>query len=331
MDNFWGVEEEQNNFRKANVLEDMKSYEDYKFNMIYSDPPYNLGSTWYIDPVDGKYKIKKKADFMNKWDGLDEDDIDTFFKEGYRVLKHGGWLIMYSMDRQIGPMLYYAQKNGFVQHQSLYWYFISSFPKATDASKMVDKRLGKMGDIDITKSKSKEGKLLEGYKYSIAPLKQVVETILVFKKPHKNKSCLDDMIEYLKNPDLATYQPKVAKKERNAGLELEPDKIIKSNQLNSKACINDTRNTTNSKEFVAKNSHPTLKPIELNNKITSLFKLPKELNQYVYVPFSGVMSEYIGLLKAGYNPDNIWTCEINDEYYETGLKRVDYWKGKYGH
>ncbi len=45
------------------------------------------------------------------------------------------------------------------------------------------------------------GQKYEGYKYSISPLKQVLETIMVFQKPTKNKSVLDDVLDYENGDD----------------------------------------------------------------------------------------------------------------------------------
>lgn len=215
-----------NNIKRANVFEDIKSYDDFFFNIIFTDSPYNLSSVWYVDQIDGRYKIKKKSDFMNKWDGLDENDLDLFFKESFRIMKYGGYLCMFGMDRQLAPFQYYAVKNGFEVQQSLYWYYTQNFPKATDVGRIIDKRfkrerkvVGKktgragkpMTDIrggnitngkpasidcsDITEPNHDLAKKYDGYKYSVAPLKQVVETILVFRKPIKGNSILDDVIE----------------------------------------------------------------------------------------------------------------------------------------
>ena len=213
--------------KNADVLEDIKTYQDYFFDIIYSDPPYNLASTWFID-TDGQYKIKRKSkDFLSKWDGLTEKEFDIFFKESFRTLKYGGYLIMYGMDRQLGPFHYYAVKNGFEVCQSLYWFFLSSFPKASDVSKQISKKIGEerevigqgkagfleknnvfdfdkegYGTYDISVSNNPIAKKYEGYKYSIAPLKQVLETIMVFHKPIKGKSYIDDIIECETNNDI---------------------------------------------------------------------------------------------------------------------------------
>ncbi len=106
----------------------------------------------------------------------------------------------------------------------------SNFPKASDLSKNIDKNAGaerdvvgeqKMGGtarkvkgkgghggktaganfeydetkIDITAPSTPLAKKYSGYKYSIAPLKQTNETILIFQKPYKTGSCLHDTLE----------------------------------------------------------------------------------------------------------------------------------------
>jgi site-specific DNA-methyltransferase (adenine-specific) len=125
------------------------------------------------------------------------------------------------MDRQTLLFKYYASLAGFDEQQSLYWYFISNFPKATDLSKMIDKNAGVEREVvgksdnarpnslkenslyeagtvgkefNITEPKSPLAKKYDGYKYSVAPLKQTCETIMVFKKPNKTGSVLHDTL-----------------------------------------------------------------------------------------------------------------------------------------
>ena len=289
----------------SDSLEFLKQKKDFQFDIYYADVPYALGSEIYIRS-DGKPDYKKATDFMNKWKMPDGNYWENWFKEAFRTLKHGGYCIMFGIDRQLLLFKYYAQLAGFSEKQSLYWYFISNFPKATDLSKMIDKNiklnetiikekqelgqwlkqkrgnlpqkeiskhfLSKTGgltgcvanwelglglptwgiwsklkmildlddrydyliearpkntieaerevigknlngagngsvvglgskrametEFDITKPSTDLAKKYEGYKYSISPLKQTNETIMVFQKPYKTGSCLHDTLAY---------------------------------------------------------------------------------------------------------------------------------------
>ena len=163
---------------------------DNSQDIIYGDFPYALGSNVYIDPLDNKPKFKVQKDFQNKWDMPNHEFWEEFFKEAFRVLKHGGRILAFGIDRQLMLFNYYAVAAGLETQQSLYWFFIQNFPKAVDLSKQIDKKLDIERDID-TCDLSKE---YEGYKYSIAPLKQSLETIMVFQKPTKTNTLIDDFI-----------------------------------------------------------------------------------------------------------------------------------------
>ena len=212
--------------KTSDSLEYLKTLEDYSQDIIYCDPPYALGSEVIIRK-DGKVDYAKANDFMNKWEMPTGAYWEKWFNEAYRVLKHGGWLIMFGMDRQLLLFKYYAHLSEFEEQQSLYWYFISNFPKATDLSKMIDKNAGAEREVvgkikgagstgkntlgndtfvaknqyddgthDLTKPSSDLAKKYDGYKYSISPLKQTNETIMVFKKPTKTGSVFHDTLAY---------------------------------------------------------------------------------------------------------------------------------------
>ena len=48
------------NVKNDDVNNDLKSYKDNFFNIIFSNPPYNLGSRTYVDK-DGKMKESAKG------------------------------------------------------------------------------------------------------------------------------------------------------------------------------------------------------------------------------------------------------------------------------
>lgn len=204
-----------------NCNEYFKELQDNSVDLIFTDPPYALGSEVIIRE-DGKPDYKKAVDFMDKWEQPDGRFWEQWFKEAYRVLKYGGKIIMFGMDRQIMLNKYYACLSGFDESQSLYWFSISSFPKSLDLSKMIDKNAGadrevigisestrinkpnvdvydagiRGKEVYITKPTTKLAKKYSGYKYSVAPLKQTNETIMVFQKPYKTGSCLHDTLAY---------------------------------------------------------------------------------------------------------------------------------------
>ena len=210
---------------QSDSLEWLKKQADLSADIIFADPPYALGSTVIIKG-NGKPDYKKAVDFMSKWEMPNGEYWEQWFKEAFRVLKHGGRCLLFSIDRQSFLFRYYACLGGLEATQNLYWYFISNFPKSADLSKNIDKNLGAerevvnikkvpniKGDafsiqndkqktsyeninVDITKSNSELGKKYEGIKYSISPLKQTLEEIMVFNKPTKTGSVLHDVIAY---------------------------------------------------------------------------------------------------------------------------------------
>lgn len=215
-----GIRPIQNKVITSDSLEYLKLFNDYQADILFCDPPYALGSEVIIRQ-DGKVDYKKASDFMNKWKMPTGDYWEKWFIEAYRTLKYGGYLIMYGMDRQLLLFKYYASLAGFQEQQSIYWYFISNFPKATDLSKMIDKNAGaereqgepspnarpnslkeknlyKAGTVgkefNLTTPSTDLAKKYNGYKYSISPLKQTCETIMVFKKPNKTGSVLHDTL-----------------------------------------------------------------------------------------------------------------------------------------
>lgn len=79
------------------------------------------------------------------------------------------------------------------------------------------------------------------------------------------------------------------------------------------------------KEKCRRASHPTYKPISLNQWLATLL-LPPEMyapERSLLVPFSGVSSEMIGGMFAGW--DRIVGIEQSEEYCKIGRRRMDYY------
>lgn len=86
---------------------------------------------------------------------------------------------------------------------------------------------------------------------------------------------------------------------------------------------NDERNAGLDKN----NIHPTLKPIDLNQYLATLLLPPSEYSpRRLFIPFSGVASEMIGGMLAGW--DFIQGVELTEEYIPIAQARMEYWKNK---
>ena len=68
--------------------------------------------------------------------------------------------------------------------------------RPNSANKQMNTLSGKITESTITAPSTDLAKKYEGYKYSISPLKQTNETIMVFRKPYKSGSCLHDTLAF---------------------------------------------------------------------------------------------------------------------------------------
>jgi site-specific DNA-methyltransferase (adenine-specific) len=206
------IEQHLYNGDSADVLKELK---DNSVDMLATDPPYGI-------------------EFMGKsWDKvLPPTDI---WKECYRVLKPGSFIAVMSSPRSdvLYRMIKDLEDAGFdMSFSPIMWTYHSGFPKASDTSKMLDKRGVDLGDK------------YEGSKLGFQP-KPAVEHIIIGMKPHGSKSYIDNVLNFEALPDniKMTYPfiqvPKPAKKEKMLGT----DKTI----------------------------HPTIKPVKLMSYIITLF------------------------------------------------------------
>lgn len=233
---------ELNKIYNGDCLEMMKKLPDNSIDLIFTDPPYALGSEVIIKP-DGKPDYKKAKDFMNKWEMPSGEFWEDWFKQANRILKYGGHCLMFGIDRQNMMFKYYSTLAGFTSKQSIYWYFISCFPKSADLSKKIDKNMGAERKVigkkepfgregrsygvysaksfaritqgineevkqnnfkDVTMPATEIALKYNGYKYSVAPLKQTCEEIMVFQKAYKTGSCLHDILAMEKGDESIT-------------------------------------------------------------------------------------------------------------------------------
>ena len=249
----------------------LKTIKDGSIDLLATDQPYGI-------------------QFM----GLDFDKAlppKDIWTECYRVLKPGSFIAVMSSPRSdvLYRMIMDLENAGFdMSFSPILWTYHTGFPKASDTSKMIDKRLGAEREVvgidverykrlknqtgsytspnglkttnrnfDITEPSTDLAKKYEGSKLGYQP-KPAVEHIIIGMKPHGQKSYIDNVLNFEALPDniKMTYPflqvTKPAKKEKNMGVD--------------------------------KNNHPTTKPVKLMSYIITLFTREGD---WVLDPFLG--------------------------------------------
>jgi len=276
---------------------------DNSVDMLCSDPPYGYS-------------------FMNKgWDKvLPNTEI---WRQSYRVLKPGAFITIMAAPRTdvLWRISRDLEEAGFdLSFTNIEWVYHSGFPKATDVSKSLDKRLGGerevVGEINdgrnndnrgfkkdyvgndgtgtqqftqITSPSTDVAKKYEGSKAGFQP-KPAREIIIVGMKPFSEGSYVDKVLNFEALPDNVkmTYPliqtPKPAKKEK------------------SFATIN--------------NNHPTVKPIKLMSYLITLFTRPGD---WILDPFGG--SGTTGLACKLLDRNHIY-IDFTEEYFDIAQERL---------
>lgn len=135
----------------GDCLEELKNLQDNSVDCIVTDPPYQLSSITKprLDQNDNGEswnpfcRVQARKGFMGKeWDILPPIEV---WKECLRVLKPGAFAFIMTTPRQdsLCQILMDITQAGFrMDFSSIYWTYASGFPKATNISKVIDKRLG---------------------------------------------------------------------------------------------------------------------------------------------------------------------------------------------
>ena len=116
-------------------IKELKKFPDNYFHSVVTDPPYGLSAARNSGNT-------SKGGFMGKkWD-YDVPSVELW-KEVFRVLKEGGYLLSFAGTRTQHRMAVNIEDAGFEIRDMIAWVYGSGFPKSHNIGKAVDKRNGK--------------------------------------------------------------------------------------------------------------------------------------------------------------------------------------------
>ena len=124
-------------------IELLKNYPDNYFDSVVTDPPYGLGKEpnaeeLMKDWIEKGYHEISGTGFMGKeWDAFIPQPI--FWKEVYRVLKHGGHILSFFGTRTYDWGVMSMRFAGFEVRDCIQWLYGSGFPKSHNISKAFNK------------------------------------------------------------------------------------------------------------------------------------------------------------------------------------------------
>ncbi|MDD3382925.1 MAG: DNA methyltransferase, partial [Bacilli bacterium] len=127
----------------GNNLEILKTFPDNSVDCVVTDPPYGLGKepnaievlqSWITT---GYHEVKGKGFMGKEWDAFVPQP--NFWKEIYRVLKPGGYVLSFAGTRTYDWMVMAIRLAGFEIRDMIAWLYGSGFPKSQNISIFIDK------------------------------------------------------------------------------------------------------------------------------------------------------------------------------------------------
>jgi site-specific DNA-methyltransferase (adenine-specific) len=305
----------------GNNMDSLKCLPDNSVDSIVTDPPYGLSFL-------GK-----------KWDH-DVPSVE-FWKEVYRVLKPGGYVLSFGGTRTYHRMVVNIEDAGFEIRDQIMWIYGQGFPKSHDLGKAVDKIQGNNRiDLGVSPNSRKSVKKndtiyldkknirltkgcseFEGWGTALKPAN---EPICVARKPLSEKTVALNALKH-----------------GTGGLNIESSKI--GNEYSDKRfpsnviidevageeigdprkffyCPKVSKNERNFGDDENRNIHPTVKPVDL---MRYLIKLVTPKNGVILDPFMGSGSTGVGALIEGFQ---FIGMEMDNGYFEIAKQRIQHFE-----
>jgi site-specific DNA-methyltransferase (adenine-specific) len=154
---------DKNVVHTGDCFEVLESLPAESIHAVVTDPPYGLafmGRDW------DDFEPKEYQEWCEQW-----------ATEVRRVLKPGGHLLAFSGNRTHHRMFVGVEDAGFEIRDTLTWHYGSGFPKASDVSKVIDKRADAEREVVGTKEKLQSFDSEMNNTYGDAPDREGVQQI----------------------------------------------------------------------------------------------------------------------------------------------------------
>ena len=172
-----------NNVYVGNNIEVLKTFPDNSIDSVVTDPPYGLGKepnaievlqSWITT---GYHEVKGKGFMGKEWDAFVPQP--NFWKEIYRVLKPGGYVLSFAGTRTYDWMVMAIRLAGFEIRDQIAWVYGSGFPKSYN--------IGKAMPTDELQAK------WQGWGTALKP---ALEPIVMARKPLSENTIADNVIKH---------------------------------------------------------------------------------------------------------------------------------------
>ncbi len=340
------------NLYQGDSYEILKQLPNNSIDSIVTDPPYGLSKQPDLNDVlkhwlnDEIYKSPSKG-FMGKdWDSFVPSPL--LWKEVFRVLKPGGYILAFAGTRTQHLMAIGLGLAGFDIKDVIFWTYGSGFPKSHSVEKNINKKFGVefeksqvegvgfrsdksekhrgggfRDDKNWYKQKGESCDLAKKWSGWGTGLKPALEPITLARKPMSEKNTAENVLKHgtgALNIDGCRIENETENKGR-----FPTNFIVEENDLNlsileekSKYFYHPKCNKTDRNEGLddLKNIHPTVKPTDLMSYLCRLITPP---NGIVLDPFNGSGSTGKAAMREGFNYIGI---DLDKDYIDISKARI---------
>jgi len=129
----------------GDCLEIMAGFPDGFFDLVLTDPPWNVSSEGIIHRSMNPIKYRAKTDIVHDfgpWDKFESEEVylaftEAWIREAARVLKEHGHLVTFFDLNRVTPLIAFAENSGLKMRQHLFWERTNPVPRARKVDFMI--------------------------------------------------------------------------------------------------------------------------------------------------------------------------------------------------